>query len=108
MLSNALRPGLQGLARTRTQEYAARGVTCKLICPGMTLTDRIEQLIRRRMSDEELRGSSSWRRSARQFRPAARPGNPREVGAAAGCLASPEAAFVSGQSLFIDGGQSAV
>ncbi len=107
VLSNGLRPALAGLARTLTREYAARGVTCNLLCPGTTATERMEQLIQRRMEADNLSREEAVQAVCRAI-PAGRPGKPSEVGATAAFLASPDAAFISGQSVFVDGGLSAV
>ena len=105
VLSNALRPGLLGLARSLTREYAHRGVTANLLCPGLTLTDRLEALIRKNM---EVQGRSREQVVAAMTAaiPAGRLGQPHELGETAAFLASDGAAFISGQALFIDGGQT--
>ncbi len=104
-LSNSLRPALLGLARTLTREYASRGVTCNLLCPGPTLTARLEQLIERNM---EVQGKSRDEIIAGMTAaiPAGRLGRPEELGATAAFLASDGAAFISGQALFVDGGET--
>ncbi len=105
VLSNSLRPGLLGLARSLTREYAHRGVTANLLCPGLTLTDRLDALIRKNM---EVQGKSREEVVAGMTAaiPAGRLGRPEELGETAAFLASDGAAFISGQALFIDGGQT--
>ena len=106
VLSNSLRPGLLGLARSLTREYAHRGVTANLLCPGLTLTDRLDALIRKNM---EVQGKSRDEVIAGMTAaiPAGRLGRPEELGETAAFLAGDGAAFISGQALFIDGGQTA-
>lgn len=103
-LSNAIRPGLQGLAATLTQTYAQRGVTANLICPGITRTERIEKLIDQAVADGRPRDDvlAEWAGSL----PVGRLGRPEEIAAMAGFLASDAAAFISGQCFVLDGGQS--
>ncbi len=105
VLSNSLRPGLLGLARSLTREYAHCGVTTNLLCPGLTLTDRLEALIQKNM---EVQGKSRDQVIAGMTAaiPAGRLGQPQELGETAAFLASDGAAFISGQALFIDGGQT--
>lgn len=105
VLSNALRPGLLGLARSLTREYAHRGVTANLLCPGLTLTDRLDALIHKNM---EVQGKSREEVIASMTAaiPAGRLGRPEELGETAAFLAGDGAAFISGQALFIDGGQT--
>ncbi|HYW92035.1 MAG TPA: SDR family oxidoreductase [Gammaproteobacteria bacterium] len=107
ILSNGLRPALAGLARSLTREYAARGVTFNLLCPGTTATERMEQLVKRRMEADNLSREEAVQALCQAI-PAGRPGKPEEVGATAGFLASPDAAFITGQSFFLDGGLSSV
>lgn len=105
VLSNSLRPGLLGLARSLSKEYAANGVTANLVCPGLTLTDRLENVIQKNM---ELQGKTREEMIAGMTHaiPADRLGKPEEIGATAGFLASEGAAFMTGQALFVDGGQT--
>lgn len=106
ILSSALRPGLAGLARSLSQEYAASGVTTNLICPGLTLTDRLNSLIEKGGQDQN-RPREAIIQAMTQAIPAGRLGRPEEIGATAAFLASDGAAFITGQSLMVDGGQTA-
>jgi len=105
VLSNSLRPGLLGLARSLSKEYAARGVTANLVCPGLTLTDRLENLIRNNLELQD-KTRDEIIASMTHAIPAGRLGKPEEIGATAGFLASEGAAFMTGQALFVDGGQT--
>ena len=102
-LSNSIRPGLLGLAATLSQEYAAQGVTANLVCPGITRTKRMEGLLEEaaqgRDRDEVLR---EWTDRI----PAGRMGEPDEIAAMVGFLASDAAAYITGQALVVDGGES--
>lgn len=103
-LSNSIRPGLLGLAATLTQEYAAKGITANIVCPGITATDRINTLV-----DSLIEGGQTREQANHQMTgsiPSARMGKPEELGEAVAFLASDKAAFITGQSLVIDGGHS--
>lgn len=89
--SNGLRAGLAGLAKSIANEVAADGVTLNLLLPGYTATDRMKEL---NLSEEKVK----------QMIPAGRLGEPRELADLAAFLASPLAAYVTGQSIAIDGG----
>lgn len=89
--SNGLRAGLAGLVRSVATEVAAKGVTLNLLLPGYTATDRLKEL---NLSDERVR----------QLVPAGRLGDPRELADLAAFLASPRAAYITGQSIAVDGG----
>lgn len=89
--SNGLRAGLAGLAKSIANEYAAYGVTFNLLLPGYTNTDRLKEL---NLSDERVK----------QMVPAGRLGDPKELADLCTFLASPRAAYITGQSIAIDGG----
>ncbi len=89
--SNGFRAGLPGLAKSIANEVAKDGVTLNLLLPGYTATDRLK----------ELNLSDDW---MKQNIPAGRLGDPRELADLACFLASPRAAYITGQSIAIDGG----
>lgn len=89
--SNGFRAGLPGLAKSIANEVAKDGVTLNLLLPGYTATDRLKEL---NLSDEWMK----------QNIPVGRLGDPRELGDLACFLASPRAAYITGQSIAIDGG----
>lgn len=89
--SNGLRAGLDGLAKSIATEVAADGITLNLLLPGYTATDRLKEL---NLSDERVK----------QMVPAGRLGDPRELADLACFLASPRAAYITGQSIAVAGG----
>lgn len=89
--SNGLRAGLAGLAKSIANEYAPSGVTLNLLLPGYTNTDRLKEL---NLSDDRVK----------QMVPAGRLGDPRELADLCTFLASPRAAYITGQSIAVDGG----
>ena len=90
-ISNGLRAGLLGLVRTVSNEVAEHGITINGVLPGYHATERIQAL---GLSEEKM---------AEQI-PARRLGRPEELGALVAFLASQQAAYISGQSIAIDGG----
>jgi 3-oxoacyl-[acyl-carrier protein] reductase len=103
MLSNSLRAAVTGFARTLANEVAASGVTVNNVLPGYTLTDRVEQLARHRAGEEGIQPEDVIDRFAAQV-PAGRIGEPRELGALVAFLASDRAAYITAQSIAVDGG----
>ena len=100
VLSNSLRAGVTGLAKTLSLELARDRITVNCMAPDAILTDRIRQLAAApdgSVDEEELK-----RRAARA--PMGRYGEPREFGAACAFLCSKQAGFITGQTLGIDGG----
>ena len=103
MLSNSLRAGLTGFARTLANEVAAEGITVNNILPGYTRTERLDELAemmaeKQRISPDEFR--SKWEQEI----PMGRLGEPREFAALAAFLVSERASYITGTSIQVDGG----
>lgn len=103
ILSNTVRAGLTGWAKTVATEVAADGVTVNNVAPGYTLTERQEELAQARSqalgkSKEEI--IASWATQG----PMRRMGRPDEIGAAVAFLASERASYITGVTLQVDGG----
>ena len=101
-LSNATRAGVAGAVRTLAREVAADGVTVNNVLPGPILTDRMRQLL---AAHPDLDAAIAARGAQN---PTGRVGDPGEVGDLVAFLASDRAAFVTGSSVMIDGGESRV
>jgi 3-oxoacyl-[acyl-carrier protein] reductase len=85
-----------GMAKSLAAEVASRGITVNSIAPGFIATAMTEAL-----SEEQAA------RIAAQI-PAGRMGTPHEIAAAAVYLASDEAAYVTGQTLHVNGGMAMI
>jgi len=102
-LSNALRPAVLGYLKTLSQEVASEGVTVNAVLPGYTQTDRQDEIAlasaaRTGKRPEEI--ISGWVANT----PMGRMGEPAEIGEMIGFLCTPAAAYVTGQSIVVDGG----
>jgi glucose 1-dehydrogenase len=86
--------GMQNLTRSLALEYAGRGIRVNGIGPGATVTPInrawIEDPVKREMVESHI--------------PMARAGTAEEMGAVACFLASDDAAYITGQTIFVDGG----
>ena len=103
LLSNTVRAGLTGWAKTLSAEVAAEGVTVNNVAPGYTLTERQDELAAARAgqsgkSKEEL--IALWAAEVPMRRLAAA----EEIAAAVAFLASERAAYITGVTLQVDGG----
>lgn len=103
LLSNTVRAGLTGWAKTLSTEVAADGVTVNNVAPGYTLTERQDELATARSrntgkSKEEM--IESW---ASQI-PMRRLASAEEIAAAIAFLASERASYITGVTLQVDGG----
>ena len=92
LLSNAFRSAVTAMAKTLSAEVASSGVTVNNLAPGTILTDRVYQLY-----------SGSLEDVARGI-PAGRIGDASEFGAVCAFLCSRQAAYVTGQTIGVDGG----
>jgi 3-oxoacyl-[acyl-carrier protein] reductase len=88
----ASKAALIGMAKSIAAEVAARGVTVNCVAPGLIATAMTDSL-----------GNEQLGRIARAI-PMDRLGTPDDVAAAVLYLASPEAAYVTGQTLHVNGG----
>ncbi|WP_237481176.1 SDR family oxidoreductase [Lichenibacterium dinghuense] len=102
-LSNALRSALLGWSKTLAAEVAADGVTVNMVLPGRIATPRVAALDRAN-AERSARSVEEVAKAALAAIPAARYGTPEEFAAAAVFLASPQASYVTGTTLRVDGG----
>ena len=86
--------GMQNLTRTLALEYAGRGIRVNGIGPGATVTP-----INRSWIDDPVK-----RAAVESHIPMRRAGGAEEMAAATAFLLSDEAAYITGQTLFVDGG----
>ncbi len=103
LLSNSLRAGLTGFARTLANEVAAEGVTVNNILPGYTRTERLEELAQM-MAEKQGISAAEFRGRWEKEIPMGRLGEPREFAALAAFLVSERASYITGTSIQVDGG----
>jgi len=103
VLSNSLRAGVTGFARTLANEVAALGITVNNIMPGYTRTERVEELARMMAEKQGITPADFIARWEQEI-PARRIGEPREFAALAAFLVSERASFITGTSIPVDGG----
>jgi meso-butanediol dehydrogenase/(S,S)-butanediol dehydrogenase/diacetyl reductase len=95
---NAAKAGVVNLTRTAALELARAGIRVNAVCPGMIDTPALRRALDRIPAREA---------ALRQAVPAGRFGRPEEVARAILFLASPEASYITGATLVVDGGLTA-
>ncbi|MEU1472150.1 SDR family oxidoreductase [Streptomyces sp. NPDC005761] len=97
-ISNGLRPGLAGFAKSLADELGPRGIRVVGVLPARIDTDRVREL-------DALSGNAAASRAANEAAiPLRRYGTPQEFGRTAAFLLSPAASYLTGIMVPVDGG----
>ncbi|MBI4823141.1 MAG: 3-oxoacyl-[acyl-carrier-protein] reductase [Nitrospirae bacterium] len=89
---SASKAGIIGLTKTIAKEYASRGITANAVAPGFITTPMTDAL------------SDAVKQEMLKAIPGGRFGSPEEVAHAVGFLVSPEAGYITGQVIHVNGG----
>jgi 3-oxoacyl-[acyl-carrier protein] reductase len=96
---SAAKAGVQGFTRTLALELGKFGVNVNAIAPGFIATEMTDDTARRLNLDVE-----EFRKMNAEANPVKRVGFPEDIAAAAAFLCSDEASYITGQTLYVDGG----
>lgn len=88
----AAKAGLIGFSKSLAQEVASRGITVNTVAPGF-----IDTVMTQKLTDEQ-------RQQLLQRVPVNRMGTPEDIASAVSFLASPDASYITGQTLHVNGG----
>lgn len=91
----ACKHAIIGLTKTAAIDYSAKGIRINAVCPGVIRTPMADELIRRNPQLEEMFTKDI---------PAGRLGKPEEIADAVLWLCSPQATYMNGHALIVDGG----
>ncbi|MEU9290331.1 SDR family oxidoreductase [Streptomyces sp. NPDC048275] len=97
-ISNGLRPGLAGFAKSLADELGPRGIRVVGLLPARIDTDRVRELDGLPADPEATRAANEARIPLRRY------GTPEEFGRTAAFLLSPAASYLTGLMLPVDGG----
>jgi 3-oxoacyl-[acyl-carrier protein] reductase len=103
ILSNSIRAGVTGFAKTISNEAAPFNVTVNNVLPGYTRTERLIHLAEAVAERESTTVEGAYEGWAAEI-PMGRLAEPPELGAAVAFLCSEQASYITGQSLAVDGG----
>lgn len=93
---------IEGLTRALAVEYGPRGIRVNAVAPGSIGTERYASLLAAQEPDVAARAQAEMR----ALHPLGRTGLPEEVASAVAHLLSPEAAYITGVTLPVDGGRT--
>ena len=96
---SAAKMGIQGFTRTLALELGPFGINANAIAPGFIVTEMTDATARRVGVEPE-----AYREAAASQTPVRRVGWPEDIAAAAAFLCSDEASYITGQTLYVDGG----
>jgi 3-oxoacyl-[acyl-carrier protein] reductase len=97
-ISNGLRPGLAGVAKTLADDLGPKGIRVNSLMPGRVATGRVIEIDARMGDPDTVRAELSQRIPLRRY------ADPEEFGKVAAFVLSPAAGYVSGAMIPVDGG----
>lgn len=103
MLSNTLRNGIIGFAKTLSNDLAKFNITVNNIAPGFTLTNRLYELAVNRAKQKGISHEQILVDMTKEI-PMNRLAKPEEIASVAVFLASKQASYLTGNTIQVDGG----
>jgi 3-oxoacyl-[acyl-carrier protein] reductase len=103
VVSDSLRAGVTVMAKTIASDLAPFGITVNNIAPGPIMTDRLIEVHAARAQVIGITLEEQLKRFADTI-PVGRMGEPKEIGDLCAFLCSPQAGYLTGQAIVVDGG----
>jgi 3-oxoacyl-[acyl-carrier protein] reductase len=104
-VSNTIRAAVANWAKTLANEVGKFGITVNNVLPGATNTGRLQQIASTKSQKTGAKVEDIFGQMALEV-PMGRIGEPQEIAAAVGFLASPAASYINGINLPVDGGRT--
>ncbi|WP_136644575.1 3-hydroxybutyrate dehydrogenase [Tabrizicola sp. YIM 78059] len=104
----AAKHGVVGLTKTVALEVAGQGITCNAICPGYVLTPLVEAQIPEQMKVHRMDRETVIREVMLQRQPSRQFATVEQIGGTAVFLCSPAADQITGTTISVDGGWTAL
>jgi 3-oxoacyl-[acyl-carrier protein] reductase len=103
VVSDSIRAGVTVMAKTIASDLAPYGITVNNIAPGPIMTDRLTEILSARAKTLGVTPDEQFRRLSESI-PVRRMGQPNEIGDLCAYLCSPQAGYITGQTIVVDGG----
>jgi 3-oxoacyl-[acyl-carrier protein] reductase len=103
VLSNVSRVGVVAFIKSLALEMAPFNVTANTLAPGYIMTERVDDLLKNQAKTENISYEDALERLIQKI-PVKTIGKPEDFGALAAFLASEQAAYITGETILIDGG----
>ncbi len=103
ILSNSLRSGVVGFAKSLSNELARYNITVNNVAPGYTLTNRLYELAVSRAKEDKKSHEEILAEMSKKV-PMNRLARPEEIAALTAFLASNNASYITGNTIHVDGG----
>src|ERR1700730_16640510 len=103
VVSDSIRAGVTVMAKTIASDLAPYGITVNNIAPGPIMTDRLTEILSARAKSLGTTPDALFKRLSETI-PVRRMGQPNEIGDLCAYLCSPQAGYLTGQTIVVDGG----
>lgn len=103
VLSTSLRLAVVGMAKTLANDLLPTGITVNVLAPGYHQTPAVERLFVAKAAEAGISVAEAMQQFAQRL-PMGHMGQPDDLGSLAAWLLSPQAGYLSGQTISVDGG----
>ena len=103
VVSDSIRAGVTVMAKTIASDLAPFAITVNNIAPGPIMTDRLAEILAARAKSSGITAEEQFKRLSETI-PVRRMGQPDEIGDLCAYLCSPQAGYITGQTIVVDGG----